>query len=84
MTPGRGSRFRFGDFTLFVEVREEGWIASIRDHTLKAWHWHEAVGGEEEGRRLAIQTLLQHLPKECQAELQSVDITWETYGENAN
>ena len=52
MTPGRGSRFRFGDFTLFVEVREEGWIASIRDHTLKAW--------------------------------QSVDITWETYGENAN
>ncbi|HXI42618.1 MAG TPA: hypothetical protein VNH18_23155 [Bryobacteraceae bacterium] len=79
MKIGHGSRLTFGNFTLFVEARKEGWIAGIRDHSLIAWHWQEHVAGEKEGRSLAMTKLLAHITAEQRLALAADDPQWEPY-----
>jgi hypothetical protein len=81
MKPGQGSRVRFGDFTIFVEAREQGWVTTIDDQSLKAWHWQETVASETHGRALALTKLLEHLTPEQRRAFAVADLRWETYGQ---
>ena len=82
MELGRGSRLTFGDFTVTVEARGDGWIAVIRDRGVDPWHWEGNVASEDEGRSVVMIKLITHLNAKQRLELAADKPQWESYGQN--
>jgi hypothetical protein len=78
-TVGEGYRAEYDDYRLVVEVDTDGWVAAVYDQTRTKWAWREPVASVEDGKRLAMEKLVDNVTPEQRQAILANGLEWQYY-----